>query len=99
MLVGGEGPTVLDRVLAYGDGWFPRWHDETVLDRIAELRARADRYLQVQMISVPADPAVLEKLDKAGVQRALCWLPSGPWSVIEPALERWERAIAELTGR
>jgi hypothetical protein len=89
---------VLDRVLAYGDGWFPRWRDDAVLDRIAELRGRADRYLQVQMISVPPDPAVLEKLDRAGVQRALHWLPSGPWSVIEPALERWERAIAELTG-
>ena len=99
VLIGGEGPTVLDRVLAYGDGWFPRWNAPNVLDRVRDLRARADRYLQVQMISVPPDPKALEQLDGAGVQRALCWLPSGPWSVVEPALERWEQAIAELTGR
>jgi hypothetical protein len=38
-------------------------------------------------------------LEKAGVHRASAWLPSGPWSVVEPALEKWERAIAELVGR
>ena len=99
VLIGGGGPTVLDRVLAYADGWFPQWNYENLLDRIAELRSRADRRLQVQVLSVPPDPAVLEQLDAAGVQRASTWLPSGPWSVVEPALERWERAIGELTGR
>ena len=99
VLVGGGGPTVLDRVLEYGDGWFPQWHDENLLDRIAELRARADRYLQVQVLSVPPDPKVLEQLDDAAVQRVSTWLPSGPWSVVEPALEKWEKAIGELTGR
>ena len=44
VLVGGNGPTVLDRVLAYGDGWFPQYNrDASVLDRVAELFARADR--------------------------------------------------------
>ena len=99
VLVGGGGPTVLDRVLAWGDGWFPQWHDENLFGRIAELRARADRPLQVQVLSVPPDPKALEQLDDAGVHRASCWLPSGPWSVVEPALEKWERAIADLTGR
>jgi alkanesulfonate monooxygenase SsuD/methylene tetrahydromethanopterin reductase-like flavin-dependent oxidoreductase (luciferase family) len=39
VLVGGEGPGVLDRVLAFGDAWFP--NHERALDRyeaaIAEL--------------------------------------------------------------
>jgi probable F420-dependent oxidoreductase len=99
VLIGGAGPTVLDRVLAYGDGWFPQWHDQDVLSRIAELGSRADRHLQVQVLAVPPDPKVLEQLDGAGVHRASTWLPSGPWSVVEPALEKWEQAIAELTGR
>ena len=90
---------MLDRVLEYGDGWFPQWHDENLIDRIGELRARADRYLQVQVLSVPPDPKALEVLDDAGVQRVSTWLPSGPWSVVEPALEKWEKAIGELTGR
>ncbi|GLY93729.1 LLM class F420-dependent oxidoreductase [Actinoplanes sp. NBRC 103695] len=98
VLIGGGGASVLDRVLAYGDGWFPRWNEENLFDRISELRARADRPLQVQVISAPSDPKALEKLASAGVHRALAWLPSGPWSLIEPVLEKWERAIGELTG-
>jgi alkanesulfonate monooxygenase SsuD/methylene tetrahydromethanopterin reductase-like flavin-dependent oxidoreductase (luciferase family) len=34
----------------------------------------------------------------AGARRALHWLPSAPFGVVEPALERWERAIAEVNG-
>ncbi|MEV6630146.1 LLM class F420-dependent oxidoreductase [Actinoplanes sp. NPDC051470] len=98
VLIGGGGKTVLDRVLEYADGWFPRWNEENLFDRIDELRARADRPMQVQVISAPPDPKVLERLEALGVRRALTWLPSGPWSVVEPALERWERAIGELTG-
>ncbi|GAB1646246.1 LLM class F420-dependent oxidoreductase [Krasilnikovia sp. MM14-A1259] len=99
VLVGGGGPTVLDRVLAWGDGWFPQWHDDNLFERIAQLQARADRPIEVQVLSVPSDPKALEQLEQAGVRRASYWLPSGPWSVVEQALERWERAIAELTGR
>jgi probable F420-dependent oxidoreductase len=99
VLVGGGGPTVLDRVLAWGDGWFPQWHDKDLFERIAELHARADRPIEVQVLSVPADPKALEQLENAGVRRASRWLPSGPWSVVEAALEKWEAAIADLTGR
>jgi probable F420-dependent oxidoreductase len=97
--VGGGGPTVVDRVLAYGDGWFPQWHDGDLAARITELRAKAGRYVPVQVLSVPPEAAALEQLAEAGVDRASCWLPSGPWSRVEPALERWESAIGELVGR
>ena len=86
-------------MLDHGDGWFPQWHDENLFERMAELKARAERPLQIQVLSVPADAKALEQLADAGVHRASCWLPSGPWSVVEPALEKWERAIGELTGR
>ncbi|WP_030439211.1 LLM class F420-dependent oxidoreductase [Actinoplanes subtropicus] len=99
ILVGGGGPTAEQRVLEYGDGWFPQWHDPEVLARIPALRARADRHLDIQVLSVPADPKALEQLEAVGVHRASCWLPSGPSSVVEPALEKWERAIADLTGK
>ena len=98
VLIGGGGPSVLDRVLEYGDGWFPQWHDHDLFARIAELRARADRHLQVQVLSVPPDPKALEQLAEAGVDRASMWLPSGPWSRIERRLQKWETAIAELIG-
>lgn len=98
ILVGGTGPTVLDRVLAFADGWMPNWgEDAAVLDRIAQLRARAERPVQVQLMSVPADPAVLERLAEAGVHRAMHWLPSGPEAVVQRGLEQWEHAIGTYT--
>jgi probable F420-dependent oxidoreductase len=99
ILVGGDGPTVLDRVLAFGDAWFPNYRPEKgFLERIAELRSRADRPVEVQLIGVPADPRELERARDAGARRALHWLPSAPRGPVERALERWESAIAELLG-
>jgi probable F420-dependent oxidoreductase len=99
VLVGGDGPTVLDRVLAFGDAWFPNYRgDESIFDRINELRSRAERPIEVHMLSAPADPAVLERMERAGVRRASHWLPSGPRSTVERALEDWENGIAQFTG-
>jgi probable F420-dependent oxidoreductase len=98
VLVGGDGPTVLDRVLAFGDGWLPNYRGDAIFERVKELRARAGRQVEVQMLAAPADPRVLEAMRKAGVRRALHWLPSGPRGPVERALERWEDAIAEVNG-
>ncbi len=99
VLVGGDGPTVLDRVLAFGDAWFPNYRgDEVIFERINELRSRADRPIEVQMLSAPADPAVLERIERAGVRRASHWLPSGPRSTVERALDQWEDAIGKFIG-
>ncbi|GAA2636370.1 LLM class F420-dependent oxidoreductase [Dactylosporangium fulvum] len=97
ILVGGTGPGVLDRVLSFGDAWFPNY-DESIFPRIAELRSRADRPIDVQVLSVPSDPKVLERLHEAGVQRAGQWLPSAPKSRVERALDEWEAAIATFEG-
>ncbi|MEV4413182.1 TIGR03619 family F420-dependent LLM class oxidoreductase [Catellatospora sp. NPDC049609] len=98
ILVGGTGPTVLDRVLAFGDGWLPNWgEDAAVLDRVKQLRSSAERPVQVQMLAVPADPAVLEKLANAGIRRAMHWLPSGPEGVVQRALDEWETAVGTFT--
>ena len=99
ILVGGDGPTVVDRVLAFGDGWFPNYRPGArVFERIQEIRARAQRPIEIQTISVPADPRELERLRDAGVTRAVHWLPSSPRGPVERALERWEDAIAQLNG-
>jgi probable F420-dependent oxidoreductase len=99
VLVGGDGPTVLDRVLAFGDAWFPNYRGRPeILRRVEELRARAQRPIEVQMTSVPADARELERVRDAGARRALHWLPSGGRSTVEQELERWEAAIAELNG-
>jgi probable F420-dependent oxidoreductase len=98
VLVGGEGPGVLDRVLAFGDAWFPNHAPEGILERAAELRSRADRPVDLMVMGVPADARALEAYANAGFRRALHWLPSAPRGPVERALDRYETAIAELYG-
>jgi probable F420-dependent oxidoreductase len=99
VLVGGAGATVLDRVLAFGDAWFPNFvATPDLYARIPELWARADRRVEVHVMGVPTEPAELERLQAAGVRRAAHWLPSGGRSVVERELERWEDAIVAFTG-
>jgi probable F420-dependent oxidoreductase len=97
ILVGGSGPGVLDRVLSFGTAWFPNYA-ESIFPRIQKLRVLADRPIDVQVISVPADPVVLQRLHAAGVYRAAHWLPSAGASTVERALDRWEQAIAQFAG-
>jgi probable F420-dependent oxidoreductase len=100
VLVGGNGPTVLDRVLAFGDAWFPNYArgGGDIVSRAEELRARAERPIELMVMGVPADPAVLEQLQLAGCRRVVRWMPSAGLARVEQALERWEAAVAELTG-
>jgi len=101
VLVGGNGPTVLDRVLAFGDVWFPNYARGKVLDRIPELRRRAQeagREIPVFIMSAPADVRELERMRDAGAERVVHWVPSAGRSVIERDLERFEAAVAELNG-
>jgi alkanesulfonate monooxygenase SsuD/methylene tetrahydromethanopterin reductase-like flavin-dependent oxidoreductase (luciferase family) len=98
VLVGGNGPTVLDRVLAYGDAWIPNYAREGFFDRVEELRARAERPIDVMTIGVPATPQTLERCAEAGLTRVLHWIPSAGRGVVEAALEKWETAIAEFHG-
>jgi probable F420-dependent oxidoreductase len=98
VLVGGNGPTVLDRVLAVGDAWMPNYGRGGVLERAGELLARADRPIELMVMGVPADPAVLEQYEKAGFSRAVHWLPSAGMGPIERALDRFESAVAQLHG-
>jgi probable F420-dependent oxidoreductase len=98
VLVGGNGPTVLDRVLSFGDAWLPNNTGEDLLARARELWARADRPIEVIVMGAPAKAAVLEEFANAGVRRVVRWIPSATLGPVERALERWEDAIAELNG-
>ncbi len=99
ILVGGNGPTVLDRVLSFGDAWFPNdLRNDTVYERIDELRSRADRRIDIHLVGLSAKPEAIERAAQADVTRVIRWLPSAPRGPIEVALERWERAIADFNG-
>jgi probable F420-dependent oxidoreductase len=98
ILVGGDGPTVTDRVLAFGDAWFPNYAPDGIFDRAEKLRAQADRPIDLMLMGVPPDPAALERAQDAGCRRVVRWIPSAGQGQVEAALEKWESAIAELTG-
>jgi probable F420-dependent oxidoreductase len=98
VLVGGNGPGVVDRVLAFGDAWFPNYGRSGILDRVEELRSRAERPVGLMVMGIPADAKVLEEYAAAGFQRAVHWLPSAPRGPVERAMDRFEAAVAEFHG-
>ena len=90
VLVGGEGRTVLDRVLDYGDGWVPNYEPD-VIERIGELARRAEAAgrdpIPITVYATPHDPAVMAALAAAGVERCVFNIPSRNMSETERALD------------
>ncbi|CAB4938157.1 unannotated protein [freshwater metagenome] len=81
LLLGGHGPTVIDRTLEYADGWIPTAtnDDDALLERVAELRARAaeqGRRASVTILAVGTQPERLERYAQAEIDRVLFYLPT-----------------------
>jgi probable F420-dependent oxidoreductase len=105
ILVGGTGPRVLDRVLDYGDGWFPILRPDTperyLPDAMAELRRRAGAAgraaVPVSLFGAAAEPAALARYAELGVDRCVFGLPPAPAAEVLPALDRLA-ALAAAAG-
>ncbi|TET99788.1 MAG: LLM class F420-dependent oxidoreductase [Dehalococcoidia bacterium] len=95
ILVGGDGPHVLQRVVEYGDGWMPiPGRSQTPLpERIAELNrlaAEAGRGpIPVSVYGAQPLPEVIQQYAEAGVERCVFWLPAAPAEEALPFLDRW----------
>ena len=98
ILVGGNGPTVTDRVKAFGDAWIPNYSREGFLERARELKATADRPISLQVMGVPNRASVIAQLEEEGFDRAVRWVPSAGRSRVEADLDAFEAAIAEAHG-
>jgi probable F420-dependent oxidoreductase len=101
VLVGGNGPTAEDRVLAYGDGWMPNagGDDDALLGRIAELRRRAadaGREIGVTLSAAPSRPERLARYAEAGVERCVFYVPSAGEDAVESKIERVLDSAAEV---
>ncbi len=101
VLVGGNGPRVLDRVLAYGDEWMPnRVSDEDLAARIAELGARAAEIgrdpIPVTLVGAVPDPERIERLARAGVHRVVFWLPQEDAEAVEQGFDRYAGAMNQF---
>jgi alkanesulfonate monooxygenase SsuD/methylene tetrahydromethanopterin reductase-like flavin-dependent oxidoreductase (luciferase family) len=87
VLVGGSGPKVLQRVVAYGDGWMPnRGADLPRIPELQELARAAGRGRMPVTIYPKADAAAIEQAAEAGVDRCIWYVsPDGR-----------DKALAEL---
>ena len=96
VLIGGAGPTVLDRVLSHGDGWIPLRIGPDDLrpfaDRVAELQRRAGEQgrgpLDVTVYGGVADASALASYADAGVHRVLFELPDAETTEVLRELDR-----------
>jgi probable F420-dependent oxidoreductase len=101
VLVGGNGPNVLKRVLAFGDGWFPNRipPDDQMIARVEELQRLGEEAgrgpIPVTLQIPPRDPAVLAEYERAGVTRAVHMLRAGDAADAGSA----ERKLDEWAGR
>jgi probable F420-dependent oxidoreductase len=101
VLVGGNGPRVLERVLAYGDEWLPnRSTDEELAVRIGELNVRAAELgrepIPVSVMGMAPDPARIERLAEAGVRRVVFWLPQESPDAVERGFDRFAGVMEQF---
>jgi probable F420-dependent oxidoreductase len=99
VLVGGNGPRVVDRVVAFGDEWMPnRIRTEELPARISELQARAEQAgrpeIPVTIAGIRPDAERIARIEQAGAHRVIFWLPPERGQV-ESALERIGSAVEE----
>ncbi len=97
VIVGGEGPRVLERVLDYGDEWGPN-AEPGIAERVAELhRLAAERgrgRIPVTAFHVAPDLEILRRYAAAGVTRCVFSLPGAGADRVQPAVERLAELVA-----
>lgn len=92
IIVGGQGPRTLQRVVEFGDEWMPnRVRLEELPGRIAELHALAKEAGRetpgVTIFGARPDPATLERMAEAGVTRVLFGLPPADAATVLPRVK------------
>ncbi|MSO40525.1 MAG: LLM class F420-dependent oxidoreductase [Solirubrobacterales bacterium] len=104
VLIGGLGPRVLDRVIAYGDEWFPirTDDDEALVERMRQLQTAAAQKdcgpKPVTISSSILDPAALELFEAAGANRAVYWVPQSSAEEAERRLDEIAATAEEYQG-
>ena len=76
VILGGSGPNILKRVVAYGDGWMPNRGD--VLGRLGELRELAKEAGRGEIpvtVYPKATAQDIDEMQRAGIDRCIWYLP------------------------
>jgi probable F420-dependent oxidoreductase len=104
ILVGGRGEKVLDRVVAYGDGWIPNRvrSPEELGERIAELQRRAEAAgrepIPVTVFGAKPEIRLFERLKAAGVTRSLLFIDPGSPDDVGRHLDKLAEVAAQWDG-
>jgi probable F420-dependent oxidoreductase len=96
ILMGGDGPTTFDRVIEFCDGWMPiGLRLVNVEEKITALRRKADEAgrdpssISVTIFAANAERKALDDLERAGVGRAVFYVPSDGRDKVLPVLDRY----------
>jgi probable F420-dependent oxidoreductase len=99
VIVGGNGPTVIDRILAFGDGWIPgHQRDLAALGaRIDELQGRAAAAGRdpIPVTLFYARPELLDRYQEIGVARCVFVLSAGPTEAVLAELDELATTLGE----
>ena len=99
ILVGGAAPHALRRVVRYGDGWMPIVGRDEILPHLktlatmAEEAGRDPKSISVSLFGAPADREKLDEYAKAGIERAVLWLPAAPRDTVLPLLDDYAKVL------
>ncbi len=96
IIMGGNGPTTFDRVTEYCDGWMPiAMRSGDLAERIPTLKRQVEAAgrnpdsISISVFAAKPDQAYIDKLESAGVHRAVFLLPPAGREVVLPLLDRY----------
>jgi len=98
VLMGGYGPTTFERVIQFCDGWLPIGFQTGVtelLQRITDLRHQAEgtgrdpKTISISVFGPDPQPATIDELAKAGVERVVLMLPAAQRDTVLPLIDKY----------
>jgi probable F420-dependent oxidoreductase len=103
VLVAGNGPGTLARVVEYGDGWIPipgrgqvpLGEGTAELQRLAAERGRDP--IPVTVFGARPEAEVVEHYAASGVDRCAFWVPPAPADKVLPLLDSYADLVAKLS--
>ena len=100
VLIGGNGSRVLERVVRYGDAWYPNFFgdDDRMIAQLEKLRELAEAdgraSLPTTLQLAPTEPERLQRFAAAGVTRVVWFVPPRDVAAVERSMDR-HLAVAE----
>jgi probable F420-dependent oxidoreductase len=100
ILMGGDGPTTFNRVIEFSNGWLPLGYRKIDINqKIRDLRRQAEaagrdpKSISITVFGANPQPATLDELRKAGVERAVFMLPADRRDTVLPLLDKYASLI------